>query len=162
MCIRDSFRAEAQRAVATLEPNARVVLDAYTAGVNSGLNSLSKPPFEYLLLGQAPKPWLPEDSLLVVLSMFITLQDYTGSYESTLATMTEVMPKAMVDLLAPDGTEWDAPIVGAPFSTPAIPGPHVYNLRARRMERRDRIRLKPPPPETSIRPALGSGLLALG
>jgi penicillin amidase len=145
-----------------MEPKARAVLDAYTAGVNSGLNALSKPPFEYLLLQQTPKPWLPEDSLLVVLSMFITLQDYTGSYESTLATMTDVMPKAMVDLLAPDGTEWDSPIVGAAFSTPPIPGPDVYNLRARRMERRDRIRLKPPPPETSIRPALGSGLLALG
>ncbi len=156
------FRAEAQRAIATMEPKARAVLDAYTAGVNSGLNALSKPPFEYLLLQQTPKPWLPEDSLLVVLSMFITLQDYTGSYESTLATMTDVMPKAMVDLLAPDGTEWDSPIVGTAFSTPPIPGPDVYNLRARRMERRDRIRLKPPPPETSIRPALGSGLLALG
>jgi penicillin amidase len=156
------FRAEAQRAVATMEPKARAVLDAYVAGVNTGLNSLSKPPFEYLLLGQAPKPWLPEDSLLVVLSMFITLQDYTGSYESTLATMTEVMPKAMVDLLAPDGTEWDAPIVGAPFSTPAIPGPHVYNLRARRMEKRDRIQLRPPRQETSIPSTLGSGLWALG
>ena len=155
------FRAEAQRAVATMEPKARAVLDAYAAGVNSGLNGLSKPPFEYLLLGQTPKPWLPEDSLLVVLSMFITLQDYTGSYESTLATMTEVMPKAMVDLLAPDGTEWDAPIVGAPFSTPAIPGPDVYNLRARRMEKRERIQLKPPRQETSLPSALGSGLWAL-
>jgi penicillin G amidase len=155
------FRAEAQRAVATMEPKARAVLDAYAAGVNSGLNGLSKPPFEYLLLQQAPKPWLPEDSLLVVLSMFITLQDYTGSYESTLATMTEVMPRAMVDLLAPDGTEWDAPIVGAPFSTPAIPGPDVYNLRARRMEKRERIQLKPPRQETSLPSALGSGLWAL-
>src|SRR5262245_26195336 len=156
------FRAEAQRAVKTMEPKARAVLDAYAAGVNSGLSNLRKPPFEYLLLRQDPKPWLPEDSLLVVLSMFITLQDYTGSYESTLATMSEVMPKAMVDLMAPAGTEWDSPIVGAAFSTPPIPGPDVYNLRARRMERRDRIRLKPPPPETSIPSALGSGLLALG
>jgi penicillin amidase len=156
------FRAEAQRAVATMEPTARAVLDAYVAGVNSGLKSLRKPPFEYLLLRQDPKPWLAEDSLLVVLSMFITLQDYTGSYESTLATMTDVMPKAMVDLLAPDGTEWDSPIVGDAFSTPPIPGPDVYNLRARRMEKRDRIRLRPPRQETSLSPALGSGLLTLG
>jgi penicillin G amidase len=155
------FRAEAQRAVATLEPKARAVLDAYAVGVNSGLDNLSKPPFEYLLLRQAPKPWLPEDSLLVVLAMFITLQDYTGSYESTRATMTDVMPKAMVDLMAPDGTEWDSPIVGDAFSTPPIPGPEVYNLRARRMER-EPIHLRPPRQETSIRSALGSGLSALG
>jgi penicillin amidase len=159
---RHRFRAEAQRAVAAMEPKARAVLEAYAAGVNSGLSSLRKPPFEYLLLRQDPRPWLPEDSLLVVLSMFITLQDYTGSYESTLATMTEVMPKAMVDLLAPDGTEWDSPIVGAAFNTPPIPGPDVYNLRMRRLEKKHRIQLRSPRQETSSSPALDSGLLALG
>jgi penicillin amidase len=156
------FRAEAQRAVAAMEPNARAVLDAYAGGVNGGLSSLRKPPFEYLLLRQDPKPWLPEDSLLVVLSMFITLQDYTGSYESTLATMTEVMPKAMVDLMAPDGTEWDSPIVGATFDTPPIPGPDVYDLRTRRMEKKQRIQLRAPRQETSLPSALGVGSWALG
>jgi penicillin G amidase len=166
------FRAEARRAVQTMEPKARAVLDAYAAGVNSGLRHLRKPPFEYLLLRQDPMPWRPEDSLLVVLSMFITLQDSTGSYESTLATMTEVMPKAMVDLMAPAGTEWDSPIVGAPFATPPIPGPEVYNLRARRLEKgpakKFRIQAQPPRQETSNRAAdpgllaLGSGLSALG
>jgi penicillin amidase len=159
------FRAEAQRAVQTIEPKARAVLDAYAAGVNSGLSHLRKPPFEYLVLRQDPQPWLAEDSLLVVLSMFITLQDYTGSYESTLATMSEVMPKAMVDLMAPAGTEWDSPIVGAAFGTPPIPGPEVYNLRARRLEKgpakKYRIQVQPPRQETSNR-ASDSGLLALG
>jgi penicillin G amidase len=146
------FRAEAQRAVRTMDPKARAVLDAYAAGVNAGLSSLRKPPFEYLLLRQDPRPWLPEDSLLVVLSMFITLQDYTGSYESTLATMTEVMPTAMVDLMAPDGTEWDSPIVGAAFSTPPIPSAEIYNLRARRLDKKHRIQLRAPRQETSLLP----------
>ena len=106
------FRAGAERAVANMTPEARRVLDAYAAGVNTGLTSLGAAPFEYLVLRQNPRPWLPEDSLLVVLSMFITLQDYTGSYESTLATMSDLMPKPMVDLLVPDGTEWDSPVVG--------------------------------------------------
>jgi penicillin amidase len=166
------FRAEAQRAVQTMEPKARAVLHAYAAGVNSGLSHLRKPPFEYLVLRQDPQPWLPEDSLLVVLSMFITLQDYTGSYESTLATMAEVMPKPIVDLMAPAGTEWDSPIVGEAFSTPPIPGPEVYNLRARRLEKgpaeKYRIQVRPPRQETSLPPAgaglwaFGSGLSALG
>ena len=155
------FRAVAQRAVATMDETARAVLDAYTTGVNTGLSSLRKPPFEYLVLRQEPQPWLPEDSLLVVLSMFITLQDYRGSYESTLATMTDVLPGAMVDLMAPIGTEWDSPIVGEAFSTPPIPGPDVYNLRARRMHKRNRIQLPPPRQETSSSPASGSGLFAL-
>ena len=137
------------------------VLDAYAAGVNSGLNGLGKPPFEYLLLRQPPKPWRAEDSLLVVLSMFITLQDYTGSYESTLATMNDVMPRAMVDFLAPDGTEWDSPIVGAAFSTPPIPGPDVYNLRARRTEKRERTSATAAA-AGDIMIGLGLGLLGLG
>jgi penicillin amidase len=155
------FRAAAQRVVAEMTPKAREVIDAYAAGVNDGLTGLGAKPFEYLLLRQEPRPWLAEDSLLVVLSMFITLQDYDGSYESTLATMSEVMPEAMVDLLVPDGTEWDTPVVGASFSVPPIPGPDVYDLRTRRSGKKERIQLPPPRQETSM-PALGSGLWALG
>ena len=148
------FRAGAQRAVAAMTPVAREVLDAYAAGVNTGLTSLGGEPFEYLILRQDPRPWLPEDSLLVVLSMFITLQDYTGSYESTLATMSDLLPKQMVELLVPDGTEWDSPLVGPAFSVPPIPGPEVYDLRARRSGKKERIQLPPPRPETRSHPKL--------
>ena len=126
------FRAEAEHAVALLKPRDRTLLDAYTAGVNSGLQSLGAPPFEYLLLGQPPERWKPEDSLLVVLSMFITLQDSDGSYESTLATMHDVLPPAVVEFLAPAATTWDTPIDGSTLPMAPIPGPDVYNLRARR------------------------------
>jgi penicillin G amidase len=152
------FRAEAQRAVAIMEPQARAVLEAYAAGVNTGLSNFGKPPFEYLVLRQAPARWLPEDTLLVVLSMFVTLQDYDGSYESTIATMHDVLPKEIVDLMVPDGTEWDSPVVGAAFSVPPIPGPEIYNLRARRLGKKERIQLPPPRQETSWRPSMfGAG-----
>ncbi|MBI4886358.1 MAG: penicillin acylase family protein [Acidobacteria bacterium] len=126
------FRAEAQRAVALLSPEDREVLDAYTAGVNAGLQALGTPPFEYLLLRQAPVPWRPDDTLLVVLTMFVTLQDDDGSYEAALGTMRDVLPAPMVDLLAPQGSEWDAPLAGPAFATPPIPGPEVYDLRSKR------------------------------
>ena len=76
--------------------------------------------------------WLAEDTLLVVLSMFVTLQDADGAYESTLGTMSEVLPRAMFDFLAPRGTSLDTPVVGAAFARPEIPGPGVYDLRTRR------------------------------
>src|SRR5262245_55042645 len=129
------FRAEAKRAVKLLTPANRRIVEAYTAGVNSGLASLAGPPFEYLVLRQQPQRRLVEDSFLVVLSMFITLQDTDGSYESTLGTMHDVRPQPMFDFLAPKGTEWDTPVVGERFSTPPIPGPDVYNLRSRRAGR---------------------------
>ena len=126
------FRAQASRAVALLTPTDRAILDAYVAGVNAGLRSLGAKPFEYLLLRQDPQQWRAEDSLLVVLSMFITLQDTDGSYEATLATMSEVLPREMFAFMAPRGTEWDSPVAGGGFATPAIPGRDIYDLRMRR------------------------------
>ena len=61
-----------------------------------------------------------------------TLQDDDGSYEAALGTMHEVLPPAMVAFLVPDGSEWDAPVIGPAFHPAPIPGPDVYNLRARR------------------------------
>ena len=126
------FRDQARRTVALLTPRDRTVLEAYTAGVNRGLATLDASPFEYLILRQTPTPWTAEDSVLVVLSMFVTLQDPAGEYESTVATMRDVLPPAMFDLLAPRGTEWDAPVQGAPFTTASVPGPEIYNLRRKR------------------------------
>ena len=103
------------------------MLDAYTAGVNAGLAALGAHPFEYLVLRQTPRPWREEDTFLVVLSMFVTLQDTEGAYESTLATMRDVLPAPMFDFLAPPGTEWDAPMIGPAFAMPSVPGPR--NLR---------------------------------
>jgi penicillin G amidase len=139
------FRAEAQRAVPLLTTRNRRIVEAYTEGVNSGLASLGAPPFEYLALRQQPEPWRIEDSFLVVLSMFVTLQDTDGSYESTLGTMHDVLPQSMFDFLAPKGTEWDTPVVGEAFSTPPIPDPAVYNLRAHRAGRTTRPLPERPP-----------------
>jgi penicillin G amidase len=129
------FRAIARRGMALMSAPDRKLLDAYAAGVNAGLAALDAVPPEYLLLRQPPQPWRPEDSLLIVLSMFVTLQDTRGAYEATLATMHEVLPPEMFDFLAPQRTEWDSPIVGEPSEPGAAPGPEVYNLRARRMGR---------------------------
>jgi penicillin amidase len=134
------FRDEARRAARLLAPRDRAVLEAYAAGVNRGLATLGANPFEYLLLRQRPKPWTPEDSLLVVLSMFVTLEDPSGAYESMLATMRDVLPPQMYDLLAPHGTEWDSPVIGGPIATAPVPGPEIYNLRRKR-DGKDEVQL---------------------
>lgn len=122
------FRAEAQRAVTLLPDRERRMLRAYVDGVNAGLSGLAAPPFEYLLLRQAPVAWREEDTLLVVLSMFLTLQDSDGTYD---ATMHDMLPPEMVEFLVPPGTEWDSPVEGEAFEVPPIPGPDVLNPRAR-------------------------------
>src|SRR5688500_1154707 len=126
------FRAEARRALTLMSGGDRALLEAYTAGVNLGLRALAAPPFEYLVLRQDPSPWTPDDSLLVVLSMFVTLQDTDGSYEATLATMADVLPPAMYAFMAPRGSEWDAPIDGGPLTIEPVPALSIYDLRSRR------------------------------
>lgn len=126
------FRAEARRAVALMAPAERRVLDAYVEGVNAGLGALRAQPFEYYVLRQSPRRWLAEDSLLVVLSMFVTLQESDGLYESTLATMREVLPASVFAFLAPPGTDWDSPVEGDALALPPIPGGSTYDLRHKR------------------------------
>ncbi len=123
------FREVARAVVRAAAPADRALLEAYAEGVNAGLGALRARPFEYLLLRQAPEPWLAEDSALCLLSMFILLQEDPGQRQSRLGYMHDALPPALYAFLAPDGTEWDAPLVGAPRRQPPVPGPEVCDLR---------------------------------
>jgi penicillin amidase len=123
------FRAVAEAVYQQATPDQRALLDAYTAGVNAGLAALAAPPFEYLLLRSRPAPWRPEDSILVVEAMFLDLQAADIDRESRLGVMHDTLPPALFDFLAPQGTEWDAPLVGGPLPAPPLPGPDVIDLR---------------------------------
>lgn len=124
------FRAVARRVAARMDGRDKALMDAYVDGVNAGLSALRVRPYEYLLLRSAPEPWTTEDSVLCVLSMFLTLNESRGERERTLAAMYDTLPPALADFLSPRGTEqWDAPIDGGPIAEPPIPGPDVVNLR---------------------------------
>ncbi len=155
---RHRFRSEARLAVALLTPTDRQLLDAYVAGVNRGLLALGEVPFEYLLLRTTPEPWLPEDTMLVVLSMFLTLQDSDGTYESTLATMHAVLPPAMFAFMTSGSPDWDSPIDGEPMTPVAVPGREIYDLRARRAGRLP-VETTPGAPEAD--PSIGSNSWAV-
>lgn len=124
------FRARSRRALELLEEPSRHLLRAYTEGVNSGLAGLGARPPEYLPLRSEPAPWQPEDSLLVLYTMYLRLQDDRGWRESWLGLMHDTLPAELVRFLAPRGTEWEAPLVGEPFATPPVPGPEVCDLRS--------------------------------
>ncbi len=113
------------RAIAQLQAapvKTREIIDAYAAGVRAGLAALGAVPPEYLLLRQDPAPWSPEDSYLVVLAMFLELQDGTCERESARGVLFDALPADLAAFLVPAGSEWDAPIVGGAFETPPVPG----------------------------------------
>lgn len=123
------FRKAAKAVLADGSDQDRQLIEAYTAGVNAGLKSLRKKPFEYFLLGSEPAPWKPEDSALVMFSMYLDLQGNDFRDEVALGLLHDLLPGEMFAFLAPMGTEWDAPLVGEGFEVPPIPGPDVFDTR---------------------------------
>jgi penicillin amidase len=123
------FRDIARRALALASPADRAEFEAYAAGVNAGLAALGAAPFEYLTLRVQPEPWRAEDSVLVLLAMWSTLQGVQFEYEATLGAMADLMPPSMFEFLAGRATDWESPIDGPPMPVPPIPGPEVFDLR---------------------------------
>jgi len=140
------LRWRAGRILANSAADVRAVVEAYSAGVNAGLDALSGKPFEYLPLGVEPAPWMPEDTIVVLLGMFLRMEDSDGYIESQMGLMHEVLPAELCDFLVPPGTEWEAPIQGEPFSTPPIPGPEVFDLRVMPRETVTSMVLRPREP----------------
>jgi penicillin amidase len=123
------FRSIAHRALELAEPSYHRILEAYTEGVNAGLNALGAPPFEYLVLRAVPEPWQPEDSMLTVLAMFNTLQGRQAAFEQSHGALRDTLPEPMFRFLSTAGSEWDTPVVGSAIVRPPIPGPEVFDLR---------------------------------
>jgi penicillin amidase len=117
------FRARAADALARMAPAQRQFVERYAAGVNDGVNALGARPFEYALLGAAPRPWTPSDSLLVVWAMYLDLQ---GSQEPRdlargwLAHHTTAEQRAF---LLPEASSWDAPLDAPALAAATAPVP---------------------------------------
>ena len=126
---RHLFRARARRVLAASAPDVRDLLAAYAAGADAGLRALQSPPFEYLVLRAEPRPWRPEDSVLVLFAMFTQLEDVDGAIEETVTLMHDELPEGLFRFLNPPATEWEAPLAGTPPPAPPPPGPEVFDLR---------------------------------
>lgn len=123
------FRQVAQQVVANASADDREILLAYAAGVNAALQKSRTRPWEYFLLRTQPREWSMEDSVLTAFSMYLNLNDSSGTEELARSQLHEVLPPAMYAFLHPLGTEWDAPIMGGTWRAPPIPGPEVLDLR---------------------------------
>ena len=112
-------------------------LEAYRDGVNAGVLALDGTPWPYLLLRADPQPWTVEDTALAGYAMFFDLQDESNSRELALWRIREVLPAPLYDLVATDGSEWDAPLFGEPRGNPALPGAGEVDLRTLPMPEED-------------------------
>jgi penicillin amidase len=104
-------------------------LQAYTDGVNAGLDDLSVRPWPYLALRQRPRRWELADSALTGYAMYFDLQDSQNTRELALWRIRPHVPPALFALLMHDGTEWDAPLFGTARGNAVLPGVDEVDLR---------------------------------
>jgi penicillin amidase len=105
------FEAAAGAIVAALPEDQRKALTAYVNGVNGWL-ALGRPlPPEFIALGVEPEPWRPEDSILVALGMFQTLNSQEQD-ERMLTVMEQALPAELVKFLTPDTDSYATVLVG--------------------------------------------------
>lgn len=120
-------RARANRDIAT--PEELEMLEVYARGVNAGLASLGAKPFEYFLLGADPEPWKAEDTVLIAYAMYVQLNDERAERDVRRGLAQRLLPGDVFDWLYPQGTPWDAPLMGEPRAVKPVPGPDVLALR---------------------------------
>lgn len=94
------FEDVVKKIIIRLPTNQVEILQAYADGVNSAIDSMAVVPFEFLLLGYHPDHWRVEDSLLIVLDMFQTLNDTEG-FERMLSVMAHALPPEVYRFLTP-------------------------------------------------------------
>jgi penicillin amidase len=115
------FRERAKTIIDKLPDSQRLLLKAYTRGVNQGLKSLGAKPFEYLLLQQEPTHWREEDSILTIFSMYVDLQYHDGQRERSLGLMKAIFSADVYAFLNPKGSIWDAAIDNSQFQPSPVP-----------------------------------------
>ncbi len=143
------FRSRAEAVIAKAAEDDRAVLLAYTNGVNAGLQSLDARPFEYFVLGSEPRPWTPEDSVLVVFAMYVKLNDELAIKDVRRGLANRVLPEEVYEWLYPQGTPWDAPLMGEARAALEIPNEDIYSIRGVRDD-------APPANEQGRQPLRGS------
>ena len=143
------FRSRARAVLDATSALDRRIIEAYADGVNAGLASLGARPFEYFVLGADPDPWLAEDTVLVVFAMYVDLNDERARKEVRRGLAHRVLPEPVYAWMYPQGTSWDAPIMGEPRMAVPIPGEEVYSLR-------DVADVAPPANEVGRYPLRGS------
>jgi penicillin amidase len=126
------FRRAAERALASLSPETRRLLDAYARGANAYLTADRARPIEYRLLRAAPEPFQPVDSLAWAKVMAWDLASGNSTAEIRRARIRSALGEEAADELVPEppreptilqAGEWTPPSPRRPEPRSAVIAP---------------------------------------
>jgi penicillin amidase len=117
------FRQASERAVGELTPDSRLMLEAYTRGVNAFISThQDRLPVEFLMLRYRPRPWQEKDSIAVALNMAKTLNTSWDDELMRERVCAKVGRELCTDLF-PERSSLDRP-VAEPLAAPDISPQH--------------------------------------
>jgi penicillin amidase len=125
------FRKLAAEVLARASPGQRALVVAYSEGVNAGLAALGSKPWEYCVLRTEPRPWAPEDCVLITYAMTLDLQESTGHFVRAMAAIRDELGPASLAFFAPVSTPMDAALDGSLSAAAPIPPASEIDLRRR-------------------------------
>ena len=119
------FAAEHSLKAMEAEPRTKAMLDAYTAGINAYINSLSYRdlPLEYKLMNFKPEPWT---NLKCALLLKYMADDLTGASDDISYTfLRDQLGSEQFDFLFPEKIKGSKPVIpeGTKFEAPSLKAP---------------------------------------
>ena len=136
---------------AELDPHERMLVQAFSDGVNAAMQREPLPP-EFHILLYKPEPWHPQDSLAVGMATVLDLIDPWGDVIRRDAVAHAPHAAPVDELYAVTDPAYDAPIDGARIANVPPLKPRVANVRAAAIAL----------PQTDGRPPTGSNEWAVG
>lgn len=135
------YHQAAKSSFAQMDAKKREPLISYAKGVNAFLTSQSRP-WEFWFLGLNPAPWQPEDSFLIVLSMYDSLNRHKESDEKVVSILRAKLSPSITAFLTPDWGFLDEPIVKDPSPLFVFPAPNPKEFRVTETHASQRVFLE--------------------
>jgi penicillin amidase len=129
------YSQAAAKSAAQMPSGERELFEAYAEGVNHYL--LSAPlPWEILILNYTPKLWTPQDTFLVVLGMYESLNSQDSTSEEAHSILRGKLNPSTVSFLTPDWGFLDSPTIPDSLPLPTVSPPSAAELTVRKQESR--------------------------
>ncbi|WP_235869509.1 penicillin acylase family protein [Veronia nyctiphanis] len=118
------FRTRSQTIFSLLPGSDKALLESYSSGVNDALLHSKVPSFEYLLTGSERKPWLPEDSILAIYSMYFDLQGRNVKRDLLYTQIAKEFGNDMLGFIT-QASEFQAALDGSRLPVTVVPPPKL-------------------------------------
>lgn len=125
---RFGLRKLAEHVYLNASPQQKARLEAFSLGVNEGLQNLGAKPWPYWILGVNPKPWAPSDCILVLYALGFMLHSPWKNQQLAVSHLRALYPRPVFRFLMAPDVHWAAPLVGSVPTPATIPGTAEIDL----------------------------------